>query len=75
MVRFCQLSGAAMKRFVDGADRRQVMLLPPCLDDYVTEDNPVRAIEVFTGELDLGGLGFYGVAPKVTGPPIIHRPC
>ena len=29
-----------MKRFVEGEARQQVVLLPPCLDDYVTEDNP-----------------------------------
>ncbi|HZZ31989.1 MAG TPA: hypothetical protein VFE10_08335, partial [Phenylobacterium sp.] len=31
-----------MKRFVEGEDRRQSLLLPESLDDYVTEDNPVR---------------------------------
>ena len=43
-----------MKRFVEGEDRRQATLLPECLDDYVTQDNPVRVIEVFIDELDLG---------------------
>ena len=43
-----------MKRFVEGADRRQVTPLPPCLDDHVAEDNPVRVVEAFVGELDLG---------------------
>jgi len=27
-----------MKRFVEGEDRSQVVLLPECLDDYVTAD-------------------------------------
>ena len=39
-----------MKRFVEGEDRSQVVLLPECLDDYVTEDNPVRVIDVFIDE-------------------------
>ena len=56
-----------MKRFVEGVDRRQVTLLPPCLDDYVTEENPVRVVEAFVDELDLGALGFAGVVPEVTG--------
>ena len=30
-----------MKRFVEGEDRLQVALLSHCLDDYVTENNPV----------------------------------
>ena len=47
-----------MKRFVEGEDRRQGVLLREFLDDYVAEDNPVRAIDVFVDELDLGGLGF-----------------
>jgi transposase len=45
-----------MKRFVEGEDRMQGVLLPEFLDDYVTEDNPVRAIDVFVDELDLRAL-------------------
>jgi hypothetical protein len=56
-----------MKRFVEGEDRRQTLLLPESLDDYVTEDNPVRVVEVFIDELDLGALGFEGVRPAATG--------
>src|ERR1700738_4315580 len=61
-----------MKRFVEGEDRAQVTLLPECLDDYVADDNPVRAIDVFIDELDLTGLGFEGVAPADTGRPAYH---
>jgi len=43
-----------MGRFVEGEDRRQSLLLPESLDDYVTEDNPVRVMEAFIEELDLG---------------------
>ena len=50
-----------MKRFVEGEDRLQGALLPHCLDDYVTENNPVRVIEAFIDELDLATLGFDGV--------------
>ena len=46
-----------MKRFVEGEDRTQGVLLPEFLDDYVAEDNPVRAIDVFVDELDLRGWG------------------
>jgi hypothetical protein len=58
-----------MKRFVEGEDRRQGVLLPEFFDDYVAEDNPVRAIDVFVDKLDLRGLGFSGVVPEVTGRP------
>jgi hypothetical protein len=40
-----------MKRFAEGKDRTQGFLLPEFLDDYVAEDNPVRAIDVFVDEL------------------------
>ena len=61
-----------MKRFVEGEDRRQSWLLPDSLDDYVSQDNPVRVVEVFIDELDLGALGFEGVAPASTGRPAYH---
>jgi transposase len=61
-----------MKRFVEGEDRRQATLLPDCLDDYVTEDNPVRVIEVFIDELDLVAMGFAGMVPAATGRPAYH---
>ena len=60
-----------MKRFIEGADRRQVMLLPDCLDDYVDEDSPVRAVDVFVDMLDLAALGF-SVEPEATGRPGYH---
>jgi hypothetical protein len=61
-----------MKRFVEGEDRAQGVLLPEFLDDYVAEDNPVRAIDVFVDELDLRALGFEGVVPEATGRPAYH---
>jgi transposase len=61
-----------MKRFVEGEDRRQGVLLPEYLDDWIAEENPVRAIEVFVDELDLKGLGFEGVIPAATGRPSYH---
>ena len=61
-----------MKRFVEGEDRRQGILLPEFLEDYVSEENPVRVIDVFVEELDLGALGFEGVVPEATGRPAYH---
>jgi transposase len=62
----------SMKRFVEGEDRRQGVLLPEFLDDWVAEENPVRVIDVFVDELDLGALGFEGVVPEATGRPGYH---
>jgi transposase len=59
-----------MKRFIEGADRSQSTLLPDCLDDWVEDDNAVRAIDVFVDSLDLGGLGFDGVAPAARADPM-----
>src|SRR5438105_2435978 len=61
-----------MKRFVEGTDRGQSTLFPDCLEDWIHEDNPVRVIDVFVDELDLGGLGFDGVDPEATGRPSYH---
>src|ERR1700691_5034103 len=61
-----------MKRFVEGEERQQGVLLPEYLDDYVAEDNPVRVVEVFIDELDLGAIGFGGVQPAATGRPAYH---
>src|SRR5713101_5934344 len=61
-----------MTRFVEGTDRGQSTLFPAVLDEYVGEDNPVRAIDVFVDGLDLAKLGFDGVAPLATGRPAYH---
>lgn len=61
-----------MRRFIQGENRTQVTLLPESLDDYVTDTNPVRVVDVFVGELDLGKLGFDGVVPAETGRPAYH---
>jgi transposase len=60
-----------MKRFIQGESRTQSILLPACLDDYVVEANPVRVVDVFVDELDLGKLGFE-VEPAATGRPGYH---
>jgi len=61
-----------MKRFVEGADRKQATLFPECLDDWIDEDNPVRVIDAFIDGLDLGELGFEGAEPAETGRPAYH---
>jgi transposase len=61
-----------MKRFVEGVDRGQSTLFPDRLEDWIGDDNPVRVIDVFVDELNLGGLGFNRVDPKATGRPSYH---
>jgi transposase len=61
-----------MKRFIKGECRTQTTLLPESIDDYITDTNPVRIVDVFVDELDLGKLGFDGVEPAITGRPAYH---
>src|ERR1700675_3563158 len=63
---------SGMKRFVQGDNRTQSFLLPEALEDYVTDTNPVRVVDVFVDELDLQKLGFEGVEPALTGRPSYH---
>ena len=58
-----------MAGFVEGTDRGQMTLLPARLDDYITEDNPARAVDVFVDNLDLDNLGFIRVQPLDMGRP------
>ncbi len=55
-----------MTEHIKGQDRYQVTLLPEALDDFVSEDNPVRVIDVFVNSLQLKTLGFEGVDVKNT---------
>lgn len=60
-----------MSRFIEGEDRSQATLLPEVLDDYITEENAVRVIDVFVDGLDLSKLGFK-TQPAETGRPSYH---
>jgi transposase len=59
-----------MKRFIEGVDREQGLLFPDHLEDFVDENNPVRAVDAFVEALDLFGLGFGDAA--MTGRPGYH---
>jgi hypothetical protein len=52
-----------MKRFIEGVDRSQATLVPEYLEDWIEEENPVRAV-------DLGGLRRTGRVARVI---IRHR--
>ena len=43
-----------MTRFIEGESRSQSVLFAERLDDWIAEDNPVRAVDAFVEELDLG---------------------
>ena len=55
--------------YIMGEDRSQITLFPEAVDDYITNDNPVRVIEVFVNSLNMQELGFLRTDPNVTGRP------
>jgi hypothetical protein len=62
-----------MAGFVAGLDRGQATLLPECLEDWVGENNSVRAVDVFVEALDLRDLGFEGVDALKSGQQSTRR--
>ena len=61
-----------MAGFVEGVARDQSSLLPATIEDYVGDDNPVRAVDAFVDGLDLRKLGFTSVDPLAMGRPGYH---
>jgi len=61
-----------MTRFVEGEDRSQDVLFPERLEDWISEDNPVRVVDAFVDELDLKVLGFERATAAQTGRPGYH---
>lgn len=53
-----------------GSDRRQKVLFPDCIDEYVEADAPVRFFDAFVdNRVDVKKLGFVRSVPKETGTP------
>jgi len=44
--------------YKQGLNRKQQQFFPPSLDEYVSNDNPVRAIDTYVDLLDMVELGF-----------------
>ncbi|MHA2219492.1 MAG: IS1182 family transposase [Candidatus Hodarchaeales archaeon] len=51
-----------------GGQRRQMMLFPPSIDEYVSADDPVRAYDAFVEALDFNELGIMIDYNKVGNP-------
>lgn len=56
-------------KYIQGQSRNQMMLVTECLEDYISEDNPVRVIDAFVDSLDLSLAGFIRTTPNETGRP------
>ncbi len=61
-----------MSGYIEGTDRSQATLFPYRLEDWIDEDSPVRVIDLFVDEIDLGEIGFLRTAPAQTGRPGYH---
>ncbi len=57
---------------IQGVQRDAVLLFPPSLDEYITDDNPVRFIDAFVDQLDLQELGFLRAVAAPLGRPAYH---
>ena len=61
-----------MAHHILAQSRTQTTLFPEVLEDFVTEDNSVRVVDVFVEGLDLEALGFERVIAKGKGRPGYH---
>ncbi len=52
-----------------GQDRRQMVLFPDCIDEYVEADAPVCLFDAFVDNLKMDELGFVRSTPAETGTP------
>ena len=55
------------KKYKEGLNRKQQLLFPPSLDEYIDEDNSVRAIDDYVSSLDLKRLGFSDTSKSLAG--------
>ena len=61
-----------MPNYKEGLNRNQQLLFPPSLDEYVDEDNPVRAIDGYVDSIDLADLGVFTSSGASDGQPAYH---
>ena len=55
--------------YIEGQNRGQVTILPETIDEYISDNNPVRVIDVFIENLDLEKASFAKSAPLRDGRP------
>ncbi len=56
-------------KYIKGIDRKQVVLFPESIDEYIENNNPVQFVDVFVDRLDLNELGFKHAKLAATGRP------
>ena len=55
--------------YIQGTPREQSILFPETIEEYISDDNPVRFIDAFVDQLDLQAAGFQRTLPSETGRP------
>jgi len=55
------------EKYKEGINRNQQLLFPPSLDEYVDENNQVRAIDLYVEQLDFKELGFDDTSKSLEG--------
>ena len=55
--------------YVEGVSREQVLMFPEVMDDYVSQENPVRFMDAWVARLELVQLGFSKAEPEELGRP------
>lgn len=53
--------------YISGKNREQYYM--GCLEDSIEENNPVRFVDAYVSQLNMGALGFQNSAPQETGRP------
>ena len=64
-----------MPRFVEGVPRTQSTLFPERLEDYLDEENPVRAIDAFVDAQEPSSTwnhNSFAAAPQIAGIADLH---
>ena len=55
--------------YIEGENRKQNLLFPESLEEYVEKESPVRLFDAFVDRLDFRDLGFERETPKTEGRP------
>jgi hypothetical protein len=59
--------------FINGESRGQIILMPDCIDDYISDSNSARVIEEYINSLDLVELGGTRQQPNAAGRPMYDQ--
>ena len=61
-----------MPNYKEGLNRNQQLLFPPSLDEYVDENNLVRAIDSYVDSIDMAAFGVFTSSGSLDGQPAYH---